>query len=142
MILIGVDDERGPQVFKCDPAGYYIGYKATAAGTKSQEATTALEKKFKKADSLSYDDTVQVPVGRGGAVAQLYSGAITLFLRRPEFFFLRHAQLAISTLQTVLAVDLKADDIEVGVVTAEQPRFRTLTKEEIEGFLTRIAEKD
>ena len=87
MILIGVDDERGPQVFKCDPAGYYIGYKATAAGTKSQEATTALEKKFKKADSLSYDDTVQVPVGRGGAVAQLYSGAITLFLRRPEFFF-------------------------------------------------------
>jgi len=42
----------------------------------------------------------------------------------------------------VLAVDLKADDIEVGVVAAEQPRFRTLTKEEIEGFLTRIAEKD
>jgi 20S proteasome subunit alpha 1 len=27
MILIGMDDERGPQLFKCDPAGYYAGYK-------------------------------------------------------------------------------------------------------------------
>jgi 20S proteasome subunit alpha 1 len=60
MILIGMDDERGPQVFRCDPAGYYIGYKATAAGTKSQEAITALEKKFKKTDQLSYDDAVTV----------------------------------------------------------------------------------
>ena len=60
MILIGIDDERGPQVYRCDPAGYFIGYKATAAGTKSQEATTALEKKFKKNDNLTYDETVTV----------------------------------------------------------------------------------
>jgi len=45
MIIIGLDQERGPQVFKCDPAGYFVGYKATSAGTKSQEATNFLEKK-------------------------------------------------------------------------------------------------
>lgn len=39
MILIGPDDERGPQVFKLDPAGYFTGYKATAAGQKQTEAT-------------------------------------------------------------------------------------------------------
>lgn len=26
-MLIAVDEERGPQLFKVDPAGFYIGYK-------------------------------------------------------------------------------------------------------------------
>lgn len=25
--LIGIDEERGPQLFKVDPAGYFVGYK-------------------------------------------------------------------------------------------------------------------
>lgn len=39
MILIGQDDETGPEVFKLDPAGYFVGFKATAAGQKQTEAT-------------------------------------------------------------------------------------------------------
>jgi 20S proteasome subunit alpha 1 len=38
MILIGIDVERGPQIFKLDPAGYYIGHTACAAGQKQTEA--------------------------------------------------------------------------------------------------------
>lgn len=38
MILIGPDDERGPQLFKLDPAGYFTGYKATSSGQKQTEA--------------------------------------------------------------------------------------------------------
>jgi 20S proteasome subunit alpha 1 len=60
MILIGQDDERGPQVFKCDPAGYYVGYKATAAGAKQQEALNHLEKKLKKDPALSQEEAVEV----------------------------------------------------------------------------------
>ena len=26
-IIIGIDEERGPQLYKVDPAGYYVGYK-------------------------------------------------------------------------------------------------------------------
>ena len=39
MILIGPDEERGAQVFKLDPAGYFVGFKATADGQKQTEAT-------------------------------------------------------------------------------------------------------
>jgi len=64
MIIIGMDVEgenQIPQLYRCDPAGYYVGYKATSAGQKEQEANNFLEKRY-KADAnpnLSYDDTVQ-----------------------------------------------------------------------------------
>jgi len=62
MMLIGIDDERGPQLYKIDPAGYYIGYKACAAGAKDQEAANVLEKKLKADTALSYEDTVQIAI--------------------------------------------------------------------------------
>ena len=65
MIMIGIDDEgenKLPQLFRCDPAGYYVGYKATSAGQKEQEANNWLEKRYKTDanPALSYDDTVQL----------------------------------------------------------------------------------
>lgn len=62
-MLIGMDEEFGPQVFKVDPAGFYVGYKATAAGAKQQEALNHLEKKLKKGAAevaLTQDDAVEV----------------------------------------------------------------------------------
>lgn len=65
MIIIGIDVEgenKIPQLFRCDPAGYYVGYKATSSGQKEQEANNFLEKRYKAElnPSLSYDDTVQL----------------------------------------------------------------------------------
>merc|ERR1719482_1841184 len=67
--MIGIDDEgenKLPQLFRCDPAGYYVGYKATSAGQKEQEANNWLEKRYKTDanPALSYD--VSRPEGAGG----------------------------------------------------------------------------
>eukprot|EP01137_Pigoraptor_chileana_P023051 Opistho-2@88733 len=109
MILIGMDDEKGPAVFKCDPAGYFIGCKAAAAGVKSQEAVNHLEKKFKKTPSWNYKETVEN---------------------------------AIVSLSSILSIDFKPSEIEIGVVSKENPRFRQLSEAEVEQFLNVIAEKD
>ena len=61
-MLFGIDEEKGPQLFKIDPAGYYVGYKATAAGEKEQSATNQLEREFKKKSDFSRDDAVRIAV--------------------------------------------------------------------------------
>ena len=118
--LISLDSEMGPQLYKCDPAGYYVGYKATASGPKQQEALNHLEKKLKNKDCAegSWEDVVE---------------------------------LGISTLSTVLSVDFKKGELEVGIVggpaaegtSAETEHgFRSLTEDEIDERLQAISEKD
>lgn len=62
-ILCGIDDEFGPQLFKVDPAGYYVGYKACSAGAKDTEATNILEKKLKGEASFEYEECVRTAIG-------------------------------------------------------------------------------
>jgi 20S proteasome subunit alpha 1 len=57
-----VDEEKGPQCFKIDPAGHYFGYKATAAGTKEQEAANFLEKKVKENPNMDSATTIQTAI--------------------------------------------------------------------------------
>ena len=119
-ILISVDSEYGAQLYKCDPAGYFVGYKATAAGPKQQEALNYLEKKLKNKDCAegTWEDVVE---------------------------------LGISALSTVLSVDFKKGELEVGIVGAPKPenkggsestKFRVLTEDEIEERLQSMSEKD
>jgi 20S proteasome subunit alpha 1 len=95
MILTGVDPELGPQIFKLDPAGYYVGFHATASGQKQQEAINLLEKGYKKGWKLTTLEDV--------------------------------VELALTSLSTVLATDLKAGEVEVGVTSAAEKRFRKVS---------------
>jgi len=44
-------------------------------------------------------------------------------------------------LQTVISSDFKADEIEIGIATSDDVRFRKLTEQEIEGYLNDLADK-
>jgi hypothetical protein len=66
MILIAYDDEQGPLLYKTDPAGTYMGFRATAAGPKSQESHNYLEKQYKKTgrtnpETFNLNQLVEVP---------------------------------------------------------------------------------
>ena len=40
LMFLGIDEERGPCLYKNDPAGYFVGYKATSAGRRSRRRST------------------------------------------------------------------------------------------------------
>lgn len=88
LMLGAVDDEKGPQLFRVDPAGHFLGYKASAAGVKEQEAVNLLEKHFKSdagaAGAMSADETIRA---------------------------------AITTMQGILTSDFKAAEIEMSIVS-------------------------
>eukprot|EP01057_Protomagalhaensia_wolfi_P002623 Protomagalhaensia_wolfi_Nauph_80__2622@NODE_2765_length_994_cov_983_664921_g2168_i0_p1_GENE_NODE_2765_length_994_cov_983_664921_g2168_i0NODE_2765_length_994_cov_983_664921_g2168_i0_p1_ORF_typecomplete_len253_score44_68Proteasome/PF00227_26/1_1e30Proteasome_A_N/PF10584_9/1_5e13OCC1/PF15506_6/0_1Helicase_C_3/PF13625_6/9_6e03Helicase_C_3/PF13625_6/0_12_NODE_2765_length_994_cov_983_664921_g2168_i080838 len=108
-ILIAIDDEAGPSIYKFDPAGWFTGNKAAVVGTKEQEATNTFEKMLKKKVPETVDETITN---------------------------------AILCLQSTLGLDFKAADLEVGLVTVEDPVFRRLDDDTIDKFLTMVAERD
>ncbi|XP_020587386.1 proteasome subunit alpha type-6 [Phalaenopsis equestris] len=69
-MILGIDEEKGPQLFKCDPAGHFFGHKATSAGLKEQEAINFLEKKMKNDPAFSYEETVQTAISALQSVLQ------------------------------------------------------------------------
>jgi len=64
--------------------------------------------------------------------------------KRPEsdFDFDESVQLAINCLSTILSADFKPSEIEVGVVTKNDPNFKVLAETEIDIHLTAISERD
>jgi 20S proteasome subunit alpha 1 len=62
--------------------------------------------------------------------------------KNPEWDRTQTIEAAISTLSTIVSMDFKPSEIEVGIVCADEPKFRLLTEEEIEKHLTNIAEQD
>ncbi|MCL7033145.1 hypothetical protein MKW94_028381 [Papaver nudicaule] len=69
-MVLGIDEEMGPQLFKCDPAGHFYGHKATSAVLKEQEAINFLEKKMKNDPKFTYDETVQTAISALQSVLQ------------------------------------------------------------------------
>ncbi|CCI48184.1 unnamed protein product [Albugo candida] len=61
-MLIGIDDEKGPQLYKIDPAGHFWGYKATSAGKNEQQALNYLEKKVKANPKMDYTATLHAAI--------------------------------------------------------------------------------
>ncbi|KAJ5683727.1 uncharacterized protein N7477_000072 [Penicillium maclennaniae] len=116
--LISVDDENGPSLYKCDPAGYYVGYKATASGPKQQEALNYLEKKLKNKDCAqgNWEEVVELGI-------TALSNVLSVDFKKHE-------------LEIGIVGGPKADG------ESTTTGFRALTEEEIDERLQAIAEKD
>lgn len=105
LMLVAIDDEKGPLLLKINPAGHFLGYFATSSGVKEQEAQNYLEKHYKERNGfkqLSDKEAIKV---------------------------------AIECLQSTIGQDFKASDIEVGIVSERNGTFKKLTEEEIEAEL-------
>ncbi|CAG7848240.1 Proteasome subunit alpha type-6; AltName: Full=Macropain iota chain; AltName: Full=Multicatalytic endopeptidase complex iota chain; AltName: Full=Proteasome iota chain [Serendipita indica DSM 11827] len=129
MLLIGNDSERGPQIFKLDPAGYYVGFHATAAGQKQQEAMNYLEKKWKRLEG-----------GNGGEDAAGAGQALT----RDKVI-----EMAIETLSSVHSTDYKPGEVEISIVSTSEDepektrgKWRVFDEAEVEKHLLAYGEKD
>jgi 20S proteasome subunit alpha 1 len=147
-ILIGIDSEFGPQCFKLDPAGYFVGFHATAAGQKQQEAMNHLEKKWKKLDSgRGADDAAKA--GKGLSSAEVIEVCIPMCISVQHLEFDCGGQMAIEAMSTVHATDYKPGEIEIGIVSNSDEEdvktrgmWRVMSEAEVERHLLAYAEKD
>eukprot|EP00520_Triparma_pacifica_P007111 CAMPEP_0118669308 /NCGR_PEP_ID=MMETSP0785-20121206/20824_1 /TAXON_ID=91992 /ORGANISM="Bolidomonas pacifica, Strain CCMP 1866" /LENGTH=245 /DNA_ID=CAMNT_0006563967 /DNA_START=30 /DNA_END=767 /DNA_ORIENTATION=+ len=67
-MLISCDDESGPSLYKIDPAGHYLPFKATASGSKEQEASNYFEKKVEDMGGYTEDEVVRCAIMCLGSV--------------------------------------------------------------------------
>lgn len=137
IILIGLDPnpEKGPQIFKIDPAGYYVGFRATASGAKQTEAINYLEKQFKKSSSNNNTTTgvtqPEVPEDSSSSANDLAVKEAEKMVRNMNKD--QVLELALTTLSTVLQQDLKSNEIEVGIIGGELA-FDKIYKDSLPGF--------
>ena len=62
VLVAGADEERGAQLFKVDPAGHYLPYKATSTGKYEPEAMNFLEKRVEELGALDEAATVEMAI--------------------------------------------------------------------------------
>lgn len=62
--LFAIDEEKGPQLIKLDPAGHFLGYKACATGEKEQQTINYLERDIKKRNNkdLSEEEAIVLAI--------------------------------------------------------------------------------
>ncbi|VDP15280.1 unnamed protein product [Soboliphyme baturini] len=69
MVLIAYDDEKGPLIYKTDPAGFFCSFRGIGVGPKQHQANSFLEKKIRKKQDFDEQETIQVRVQSGNQVA-------------------------------------------------------------------------
>lgn len=107
----------GPSLYQVDPSGSYFPWKATAIGKSATSAKTFLEKRY--TEGLELEDAVHI---------------------------------ALLTLKETIEGEMNGDTVEIGIVGAPEarllkvegvegaqgPRFRKLSPQEIEDYLSQL----
>ena len=56
MLIAGIDDDGEPRLFKSDPSGNYVRYKAVCIGQGGENGMSTLQNNYK--DDISFDDAI------------------------------------------------------------------------------------
>lgn len=128
MMLVSFEDGK-PLLFKTDPAGYYCGYKGS----------------FLIQSIWSSLFLIQI-IDQTGCSVGVKSVEVSNYLekklkKRTDYDKNETVQLAIGALSTVLGIDFKPNEIQVGFVDESQ-KFLILNEQQIEQHLAALAEKD
>lgn len=124
MMLIAFEEGR-PLLYKTDPAGYFCGYRGKLYKTLLHRRTQLFA---------------------SGCAVGVKAVEVSNYLekklkKKTDYDPNQTIQLAITALSSVLGIDFKPNEIQVGVVD-ERMIFDVLTEQQIEQHLTAIAEKD
>lgn len=125
----------GPSLYQVDPSGSYFPWKATAIGKSATSAKTFLEKR--------YNDSLELEVSNREA---------ELSWEQDTDIPQDAIHIALLTLKETIEGEMNGDTVEIGIVGepanhllgyegvegAIGPRFRKLTKDEIEDYLTNL----
>jgi len=60
LMLAGVDDVNGPQLYQVDPSGAFFGWKASAIGKNFANAKTFLEKRY--SEEIEVEDAIHTAI--------------------------------------------------------------------------------
>ena len=137
LLFLGWEEGEGgvcaPQLYKVDPAGYCIGYRACAAGAKDSEAQNWLEKQLREKQEAQTAERTAA----GTAESDRTQLLVDVALSDDEVM-----TLGIGALQSVVSSELRPSDVEVALVSKADQAFRVLADAEVEAILTRISERD
>lgn len=125
----------GPSLYQVDPSGSYFPWKATAIGKSATSAKTFLEKRYK--DDLELEDAVHIALLtlKETIEGEMNGETVEIGERCPH----RSGEVLLSSRRLGI-VGPPANHLlgYEGVEGAQGPRFRKLSKEEIEDYLTNL----
>ncbi len=127
----------GPSLYQVDPSGSYFPWKATAIGKSATSAKTFLEKRYK--DDLELEDAVHIALLTLKETIEGEMNGETVELGKSSLTLSTEGAILVLTVDPGI-VGPPADHLlgYEGVEGAKGPRFRKLTKEEIEDYLTNL----
>lgn len=124
----------GPSLYQVDPSGSYYPWKATAIGRHATSAKTFLEKRY--TEGLELEDAIHIALLTLKETIEGEMNGDTIEIGEFHIW-----QFLIAVVLTIIGiVGPPADHLlgYEGVEGSRGPRFRKLSKEEIEDYLTNL----
>ena len=125
----------GPSLYQVDPSGSYFPWKATAIGKSATSAKTFLEKRYK--DDLELEDAVHIALlTLKETIEGEMNGETVEIGKSAQYGSIQN--IGSSSCPGIVGAPANHLLGIEGVEGARGPRFRKLTKEEIDDYLTNL----